>query len=143
MFPTNITTSFSKYLHFARKYELKELMNDIKEHNLTKGVVIESGWHSKMEVGHENLENLNASIAYSKVNDNLVQDETNFVLGVAAFTNLTLGREKVTEAVEEHIKANPNVRSFRHQLAWHESKKIMPSSDASKEMSKQPDFRGY
>lgn len=141
LFPSNITRSLSKYIYFTRKYETEDFMNEFKGHNVTKGIVVESGWRSKMQKGEENLENLKATKCHAKRLEVLEKEDSRFCFGVCAYINLTLDEDKILEAIEEHVQANPRVSSFRHALAWHKSSKIMPSADASKGLYKNKKFR--
>lgn len=140
VFPKKITNSFSKYLYFTRRYEHEHLFKDFGGHNVTKGVVIESGWRVAKD-GMKQFENLPASEHYNKVSATLKEEGVNFSLAVAAFIDLNLPEDKVREAIEKHIEVNPHVRSVRHGLAWDKSKKIMSASDATKNMSSTESFR--
>jgi len=134
VFPPSAITCFGAESPVINKFMADDLKAGFGGHNVTQSVAIQAQWHdTKVEEEY-------SCVSESK---RLYESslEHGFPQACSGYIDLRVGKERTKAAILKHQEANPMIRGFRHQLSWHEDKRIFSSVDAEEGLSKKENFR--
>ena len=137
LFPASAINTFGIHNLITDYYSPDEFFEDVEGHKVTRSVCVEFQFHDK-NIKEKHLKQVDASkLALEKSEMNSLGSPNAHVCHV----DLTLGKEKVLEALAKHKEANPYVSGLRHQLSWHPSKTIFSARDSREGLMSSPEFR--